>query len=537
MNLRFIFVTMLLVVFGNINCNAVEQAAKKNKAVIGFFDFESELIEGCTINSQYASITDNPAEVISGKKSLKLDTTKTKNSLQALFNTVGDSVPLKPKARYLVSFDYKTIDVNTADSFFYVTIAKDLDLKGVESDYGSIVRFRENYKDNRQEMKFVSPSNADDFKLYIGIFNQGKIILDDIKITELPNIDVTAEGVEVPSEKYEPYGICAHFERIPGYGPGEFSDAEVAKSIKMLKHAGIQWLRVHVLWGKIEPNEGQINKTQLDRIDFIVDTALAKGIKPYIHFVFQPKWVSEEPNSTKSWGYCTYAPKDMSKWADYVEMMAKRYKGKVRYWEINNEIDWVFWCSSLEKYQEFLKVAYQTLKKVDPQNKVIMAGLAGDGVHTCWNFSDCAKEHTLQKLYDAGVKDYFDIFATHPYALVLENSSVISVDKINTTYEIMERNGDGHKPIWLTELGASTHDLGSKEAQAEYIKKVYTEVIKHPKIDKIFWYNFRCKSGESDQQENFGIVNADLSPRPAYEMLKSLPKTKVKKVNCQLLED
>ena len=101
----------------------------------------------------------------------------------------------------------------------------------------------------------------------------------------------------------------------------------------------------------------------------------------------------------------------------------------------------------------------------------------------------------------------------------------------------MKANGDDNKPIWITELGAASSTLGSPEKQAIYLEKIYTQLIKHPKIEKIFWYNFRNTVTGGELQDGLGIINHDMTIKPAYEMLKSLPKTKVRMVNLQLLED
>ena len=100
----------------------------------------------------------------------------------------------------------------------------------------------------------------------------------------------------------------------------------------------------------------------------------------------------------------------------------------------------------------------------------------------------------------------------------------------------MKDNNDGQKPIWLTELGLSADASDPKKAQqqAEYLRKVYTRLIKHPKVDKIFWYNFRCKLFGDPQEDNLGIVNRDFTPKPAYITLSQLPKVTVRKINPQL---
>jgi len=156
--------------------------------------------------------------------------------------------------------------------------------------------------------------------------------------------------------------------------------------------------------------------------------------------------------------------------------------------------------------------------------------MAFDGVNV-WETVEGAEEYALDKMYKAGIKDYFDIMAIHPYSHNLETGTIDSIHSINSVCEIMERYGDSGKPVWLNEIGISSlgNDPNKLAMQGEYLREVYTKLIKHPKVDKIFWYNFRCKAGEGELEDNLGIVNNDFGLRPSYNMLKSLPKLKGKR--------
>lgn len=259
-----------------------------------------------------------------------------------------------------------------------------------------------------------------------------------------------AEGTVVKDDNYEPFAICTHLERLPSEEGNGFTDEQVIKSIKIIKAAGIQWFRVGAEWGAIEPEEGKFNEEQLKRIDLIVDAAVANDLNIYILLIGQPQWVSEKPEAKDAWAY---GPKESGKYEAFLEMLAKRYKGRVMAWELGNEIDWLFWKSSFKTYVErILKPGYTVLKEIDPQNKVIMGSFAFDGTYV-WKLWEGAVENGLQKLYDLGAKDYFDIFAMHPYCDDFGSGTIESIDRINNAYQVMVKNGDAKKPIWLTELG------------------------------------------------------------------------------------
>jgi len=533
-------VLVIILTFCGLSCAVIDQKdVCKGKTV---FDFESESVEGYTVNSQYASIIDNSAEVISGKRSLKMDTMAGKQEQNDLFVTLPKGLMLEGGKRYKISFNYKVIDVNLADSYFYF-VAKSQSAKA--PDQGE-TQFRENRGNpDFHEKNIIIPQDVNDYRLHFGVGKKGIIILDNICIIALPDLDLNAKGVIVETKNYEPYGICTHFSWItsqpvadhPDWGTtcnSGYTDQQVIKGIQMLKAAGIQWFSIDAAWADTELQEGKYIAAKLNRLDLIVDLAEKDGLKAYLILFSTPQWASEKSEDKDFWAY---APKDWGTWSNYVKFIAQRYRGRITYWEIGNEIDWEFWRSDLPKFAEYLKVAYKALKEVDPNNKVIMSGLAFDGTYVWQVLRPGADEYALQKLYDAGVKDYFDIFAIHPYAHVWEDHIVKSLDSVNNACKIMKANGDDNKPIWITELGAASSTLGSPEKQAIYLEKIYTQLIKHPKIEKIFWYNFRNTVTGGELQDGLGIINHDMTIKPAYEMLKSLPKTKVRMVNLQLLED
>jgi len=502
---------------------------------IAVIDFEGpESTSGYWREPMQTSITTDQNEVISGKASLKMDTTNNKVDRESLlFVVLSNAAPLQGGKRYAVSFDYKVIDINYPESCFFL-VAKSKMLKGPDKN---LQRFKAcPASPGRHVHTIYLTPNIDDYRINFGIEKRGSIILDNIKIEQLPDIDLSEDGQVVPDKNYEPFGICTHLDRLSSHISGGYTDEQVVKAVKLMKDADIQWFRIGVSWADIEPVEGNFSEEQLKRTDLVVDTAIANGLNIYILLLGQPQWISEKPDEKDAWAY---APKDAAKFEKFIGMLTKRYKDKVKAWELGNEIDWLFWKSDLKTYvNAILKPGYKILKAVDPNNQVIMGSLAFDGTYV-WNFWAGAKENALQQLYDAGAKDYFDILSMHPYCDDFGSGTIESIDKINITYGTMVKNGDGDKQIWLTELGKlyNWSSPENEQYQAQYLKELYTQLIKHPKVAKIFWYNFRCKTGEGYKENTLGIVNNDFTLRPAYNTLKDLPKSIVRKVNYNFLPE
>ena len=558
----------------------IPEPVAQNSKRIAFFDFENGIDPALKINPALAVLTSNSTEVISGKYSLKLDTMADGKGVKDFLNTVASRIPLKGGKRYELDFNYRILGLGKNSHLYYAALTAK----------GQVIHPWQRYF--REQLgnpgffrrKIVFPPNEAGGTLCIGVNNKATMIIDNIEIRQLQDFDLDAAGVAVADSDYEPYGVCTHFAWVRGMpvadhpnwyaAPGSekkkttawgvneevgdkdkavkidigYTDDQVVEGIRLIKDAGFQWFRVDGSWADMEPEQGVYNASKLNRLDMVLNEAKKNGLNTYILLFSTPRWVSEKPDDADFWAY---APRDLQSWRNYVRFIAERYKGRVTYWEIGNEIDWVFWRSSPKQFAEYLKAAYETLKTVDPCNQVIMSGLAFDGTYV-YRYRPGAEENALQKLYDAGIKNYSDILAIHPYAHSWYNQTVKSLDAINNFYSIMKANGDGDKPIWITEMGESTvtlknlakKELGhsitdeeAEQAQADYCKKVYTELIKHPKIDKIFWYNLRDQQCEYEVANAYGLLRMDMTPLPAYDMFKNLPKSNVRKVNSQFLEN
>lgn len=123
----------------------------------------------------------------------------------------------------------------------------------------------------------------------------------------------------------------------------------------------------------------------------------------------------------------------------YLRALARQYNGQIDYWEVFNEVNLFRGVDKLpQRYAEALQTTYKVLKSENPDNKVVLTGMAE--VHNSF-LDDICKE---------GAHKYFDIMNFHSY---LEPEQLIpSFHKIR---EVMDRYG-WHKPVWLTECGMHT---------------------------------------------------------------------------------
>ncbi len=501
---------------------------------VAHYGFEEGIPEGYETNENIASLAQGDL-ALDGKASLLVDTQGKEGEWFTYLTTpVG---LLKANSRYWVGFDYQILDRDD-DAHFLCYIQSPTERAKNRWGWKGYITWKGKPGERAvQTKKYVLPDYGD-FRLYLGVHNGARIVIDNLTIQRLRSWDKQAvvKGAmpAASTRPWEPYGVCTH----PGMPWVYTSDDQARTAMRMAGKAGFQWVRMGAGWTFAEPERGKINEKILNRLDVALDEARRHGVTAYFQFLGVPRWASAKPDDDQYWAY---PPKKVDDWRNHVRYMAERYHDRVKSWEVWNEMDWTFWEPPLEDFVPLLKATYEELKRADPGCTVVLGGLATDGVHA-WD-NPRADTNALQRLYDAGAKPYFDVLSIHPYPSDVHVGVWESVDKVNTAYTIMERNGDGDKPIWITELGVSTFLNESSnfaltpDEQAQCLKDVFTILPLHPRVEKIFWYNFRCIGDDpKDQEHGFGVVNFDFSPRPGFHAMANLRKLSDRRVAPCLLE-
>jgi len=513
--LKPIIIFVFIVQAYGINAKNQNKAEKSSAVIANNVLSNSSVWDNVTLSSA------------SGDKSLLIDTMSSSAEWNEPF--ILRNI-FKSNSRYRISFDYRILEHGCEDFPFCLLMRSKKDEAGTMDWENLIIKrhyFWSGKKGKVGSMEIsVYTENNENFSFIIGIHWKGKIVIDNFKIMKLPLLTPLCASNSIKTVKresvpYEPIGMCQHGSCLWRYP----NVTNAIHTLDLMKTAGVQWVRIGAAWPYTMPNKGIINTDYIQRNEFIVKEVLKRKMKPYIQLGACPRWASTEPSNEFYWAY---APRDMEEWRKQVAFWGKKYKGTIKYWEVYNEPDWIFWRSNPEKYFEFLKVMSTELKKIDPKNKILLGGLATDGVHSFLSGGNFSDQNFLQRLYDANAGKYFDIMSLHVYERTLEDW----LENVNTCYGIMKRNGDGNKRIWITEMGLPTFAEFTEKDQADYLELVYTKFLMHPKIDKVFWYNFRQKGNDpKDREHGFGIVTHDkLKPRKAYNSLKKISKPKVRKI-------
>ena len=147
---------------------------------------------------------------------------------------------------------------------------------------------------------------------------------------------------------------------------------------------------------------------------------------------------------------------------------------------------------------------------------------------------------SVNHLYDNGAKDYFDILNIHFFESPLQHNAIKAVMAYpELAYKAMLRHGDVSKKIWITEIGCPGVKRGlevnnwwmgenpNEGQQAEWVKLVFTQLLKNKNVEKVFWAFFRdCNKHWDNGVDYFGLVRWDFSKKNSFSSYKKCAKIK-----------
>jgi len=285
-----------------------------------------------------------------------------------------------------------------------------------------------------------------------------------------------------------PWGMGVYLYRN---GSDETGYRNMDRVAALARAAGVKWSREEFQWGRIEPRRGAYEFAFYDRL---VETATRHGISVYALVAYWTPWTKP------------YEEEGFKDYCVFLRELVKRYKGRIKHWEIYNEPNIFFWSGPRERYPTLLKMAYEAVKAEDPEAQVLGCSTAG------------IDNRFIQMCLDAQAP--FDALTIHPYRGALHEQAFMS--ELEAT-----RKQVGGRPVWITEMGWPTIPGNATERQqAALLARCYLSAIGSGASHNICWYDFRNDGWNPYyNEENFGITYQDLTPKPAYRALASVCRT------------
>jgi polysaccharide biosynthesis protein PslG len=309
-----------------------------------------------------------------------------------------------------------------------------------------------------------------------------------------------------------------------------------------VRQSGAKTLRWMFVWPRIEGKQGVFDWSAPDKL---VGDLAAKGIRVIPTLWGSPKWVANTAVTAP-----IGSPKARDAWRQFLTAVVGRYGPGGDYWTNKYPVEhpgkpalpigtWQVWNEPNLRsamapvdpgnYAKLLELSASAIRAADSSAKVMFAGMPGyAGNANAWDF--------LNRVYQTkGVRNAFDVAALHPYARNVPQM----LGEIRRVRATMQQHGDGHKPLWITEIGwgslpkdatAYGQTKGLK-GQARILKRALGALKNNRRrwrIQRVLWFNFRDPAGGSVKTCSFcssaGLLKHDGTPKPAWSAFRSFTR-------------
>lgn len=363
--------------------------------------------------------------------------------------------------------------------------------------------------------------------------------LAQLALNPMRRAPTTAPNVTVEQADVNPFGINTFLQH-------EVEPEKREEQVRLIAGAGFHWIRQEFPWEDIEIHgRGDFIDRRNDpegidawiKYDHIVALAEQYDLEIIARLSNPPAWSRAAGDSMGPYA----PPDDLPDYANFAATVASRYRGRIRYYQIWNEPniypEWGEQMVSPEGYTELLCAAYEAITAVDPDAVILSGALAPTSELTGRDMNDYI---FLQRMYDAGAGDCFDILSVQGYGLwsgpTDHRRQPIIVNYGRNLYirDIMVHNGDADKAIWLSEMNwnAAPEDVDPRygratlDQQARWAPLAYQRAQEEwPWVGVVnFWYFKRATDDwlvERRPEAYFQMMAPDFTPMPVYESMRA----------------
>lgn len=231
----------------------------------------------------------------------------------------------------------------------------------------------------------------------------------------------------------------------------------------------------NVTWKDLEPQKGVWD---FSRLDALVDLAEEHNVDVILPLALTPQWASQRPNEASAYTLGAAAPPiDIEDWVDYVKAVTTRYKGRVAYYEMWNEVNVSgTWTGTAAQIVSLQQAAYGAMKSVDPDAKLISANLtASNGLPM------------LKQLLDLGYQNSADITGYHFYVFPQPPEAIATL--YSQVSSLLNQYGV-NKPVWNTETGWLSGSKFASDDDAAAVAVRALLVGRSAGMDRFLWYEW-----------------------------------------------
>ncbi len=359
--------------------------------------------------------------------------------------------------------------------------------------------------------------------LFTGLPATARVIEEDL--VPMAGADLAGSPAGLSITVTTPFTVHVPFvpkSHVSVDGPFGVQLFEVNSGVRdRMAEIGTRWARLALNWRSIEPQNTTPDgyawsagfEEQLARL-------AAQQVKVILYLEGNPTWAATYSNG----------PIDLVDAGELTEFMQaavarySRWPYNVRYWELYNEPDngsellaesgSGYFGHTPQAYYDILVAVYEPVKAVDANAVILFGGLAYD----LWEDEGGPfVEDFVDEVLDLGGGDHFDAMNFHYYPPFRPKWEPYGHDVLGKRAYLLDKMADYNldKPIYCTEAGwfSSEPAGGSDEAQSRFVVQLYARSLSVA-MEASIWFALVDDDYVGDRQ--WGLVNADLTPKPAY---------------------
>ncbi len=278
--------------------------------------------------------------------------------------------------------------------------------------------------------------------------------------------------------------------------------------LDILTDSGLRFVRRDLAWAEVETVKGQ---RLFSWYDEFVERVSRQGIR--IIFIL------DYSNPLYDSGLSPHTDEGRAAFAQFAADAAERYAGKGIIWEIWNEPNLSEYWQPRPNAHDYALLALATIdaiRQVDSDALIVGPAVSNLQDRTSWEF--------LTTLGELGVFKKLDAVSVHPYRGQIPETAEEDYLQLRRLLDVACPNCN--LPIISGEWGYSTVGSGLDEnQQAEYLVRTWLVNLSNG-INLNIWFSWKDEGLDPGNWAlHMGILNNDLSPKPAYWAVQTLTHT------------
>jgi len=293
------------------------------------------------------------------------------------------------------------------------------------------------------------------------------------------------------------------------------------RDLDLIAAAGFRWVRMDFTWEAVERRRGEYDWRGYDEL---TRNLRRRGLRAlfildYSHRLYEESVQTTNPITGRPETNVASPrkPESVEAFARWAAAAAARYARQGVVWEIWNEPNIFFWRPhpNVDDYIRLARATCRAIRAAEPQAAIIAPGISG------------FDPPFMERFLASGMLEYLDGVSVHPYRFRRPPETA------EAEYRRLRQQVDAHTPagraepipIVSSEWGWSTDGKDvSPDTQAAFLVRQQLFNLSMG-VPLSIWYDWKNDGRDPHEREhNFGVVDADLNPKPAYQAVQTLAR-------------